>query len=114
MTQKELATKIAEVSMRSGSHVAQVSGSVESSWKKHCAAFAASRHATITTVSLTYNTLFRRLCDQFKQKPQVIADFEASRVPPNPQVLGKLERALKVKLRGKDIGAKLEQPSKKK
>ncbi|CAO1634624.1 unnamed protein product [Jaminaea pallidilutea] len=56
----------------------------------------------------------KELATKIAEKPQVIADFEASRVPPNPQVLGKLERALKVKLRGKDIGAKLEQPSKKK
>jgi ribosome-binding protein aMBF1 (putative translation factor) len=43
----------------------------------------------------------------------VIGDYEAGRAIPNPQVLGKIERALKVKLRGKDIGKKLDAPGKK-
>ncbi|KAF9313498.1 multiprotein-bridging factor 1 [Podila horticola] len=41
------------------------------------------------------------------EKPSVINDYEAGRAVPNQQVLGKIERALGVRLRGKDIGAPL-------
>ncbi|KAG0024104.1 multiprotein-bridging factor 1 [Podila clonocystis] len=41
------------------------------------------------------------------EKPAVINDYEAGRAVPNQQVLGKIERALGVRLRGKDIGAPL-------
>ncbi|KAG0045526.1 multiprotein-bridging factor 1 [Linnemannia elongata] len=41
------------------------------------------------------------------EKPNMINDYEAGRAVPNPQVLGKIERALGVRLRGKDIGAPL-------
>lgn len=37
----------------------------------------------------------------------LISDYEAGRAVPNPQLLGKMERKLKVKLRGKDIGQPL-------
>jgi len=37
-----------------------------------------------------------------------LAEYEQGKAIPNNQVLGKLERTLGVKLRGKDIGAKLE------
>jgi putative transcription factor len=46
-------------------------------------------------------------------QPQVIGDYEAGRAIPNAQVLSKCERILKVKLRGKDIGKKLDGPGKK-
>ncbi|KAF9348076.1 multiprotein-bridging factor 1 [Mortierella sp. NVP85] len=41
------------------------------------------------------------------EKQTVINDYEAGRAVPNQQILGKLERALGVKLRGKDIGSPL-------
>ncbi|KAG0023565.1 multiprotein-bridging factor 1 [Podila clonocystis] len=41
------------------------------------------------------------------EKPAVINDYEAGRAVPNQQVLGKIERALGIRLRGKDIGAPL-------
>ena len=41
------------------------------------------------------------------EKPNVINDYEAGRAIPNQQLLAKLERALGVKLRGKNIGEPL-------
>jgi putative transcription factor len=38
----------------------------------------------------------------------LIVDYESGKAVPNQQILGKMERALGVKLRGKDIGSKLE------
>ncbi|KDN52818.1 hypothetical protein K437DRAFT_253752 [Tilletiaria anomala UBC 951] len=50
---------------------------------------------------------------KINEKPQVIAEYESGKAIPNPQILGKMERALGVKLRGRDIGAPLAPPSKK-
>lgn len=47
------------------------------------------------------------LATKINEKPNVINDYEAGRAIPNQQVLGKLERALGVKLRGKNIGEPL-------
>lgn len=52
------------------------------------------------------------LGQRINEKPQVIQDFEGSKATPNPQILAKMERALGVKLRGKDIGAPLGGPKK--
>ncbi|KAL5529457.1 hypothetical protein ACEPAG_5442 [Sanghuangporus baumii] len=52
------------------------------------------------------------LAQKVNEKPSVIQDYEAGKAIPNPQILGKLERALKVKLRGSEIGKKLEGPKK--
>ncbi|KAF9438715.1 multiprotein-bridging factor 1 [Entomortierella beljakovae] len=41
------------------------------------------------------------------EKQTVINDYEAGRAVPNQQILSKMERALGVKLRGKDIGSPL-------
>ncbi|XP_044517172.1 endothelial differentiation-related factor 1 isoform X3 [Gracilinanus agilis] len=46
--------------------------------------------------------------EKINEKPQVIADYECGRAIPNNQVLGKIERAIGLKLRGKDIGKPLE------
>ena len=48
------------------------------------------------------------LAQKVNEKPSVIQDYESGRAIPNPQILGKFERALGVKLRGNDIGKKLE------
>ncbi|ODV77883.1 MBF1-domain-containing protein [Suhomyces tanzawaensis NRRL Y-17324] len=47
------------------------------------------------------------LATKVNEKPNVINDYEAGRAIPNQQLLAKLERALGVKLRGKNIGEPL-------
>ena len=47
-----------------------------------------------------------QLAQQLNVKPNVINEYESGKVVPNNQLLGKIERILKVKLRGKDIGKK--------
>lgn len=44
------------------------------------------------------------LAVKVNEKPSVIQDYEASKAVPNAQVLGKLERVLGVKLRGRSVG----------
>ena len=39
--------------------------------------------------------------------PQVVTEYEQSKAMPNQQILAKMERALEMKLRGKDKGAPL-------
>lgn len=53
------------------------------------------------------------LATRVNEKPTVINDYEAGRAVPNQALLGKIERVLGVKLRGKDIGAPLGGPKKK-
>ncbi|KAJ2916832.1 hypothetical protein MD484_g3591, partial [Candolleomyces efflorescens] len=52
------------------------------------------------------------LAARINEKPSVLQDYESGKAIPNPQILGKLERALGVKLRGANIGQKLEGPKK--
>ena len=73
------------------------------------------------------------VAQKINEKPSVLQDYEAGKAIPNPQILAKLERTLKVKLRGTsawlqrpcllidqvhvrtpgtDIGKKLEGPKK--
>lgn len=54
------------------------------------------------------------LARQINEKQQVINEYEQSKAIPNQQILSKLERALGVKLRGKDIGEPLSTGPKKK
>ncbi|XP_070499761.1 endothelial differentiation-related factor 1 homolog [Chironomus tepperi] len=44
------------------------------------------------------------LATKINEKQQIITDYEAGRGIPNNIILGKMERVLGVKLRGKDIG----------
>ncbi|KAG8903452.1 multiprotein-bridging factor 1 [Tulasnella sp. 403] len=54
------------------------------------------------------------VAQKINEKPSVIQDYESGKAVPSPVVLGKLERALGVKLRGQDIGKKLDPPGSKK
>jgi len=54
------------------------------------------------------------LAAKVNEKASILQDYEAGRAIPNAQILGKLERVLGVKLRGADIGKKLESPGAKK
>lgn len=44
------------------------------------------------------------LATKICEKPQVVNDYEAGRGIPNNAIIAKIERALAVKLRGKDKG----------
>ncbi|XP_078281945.1 endothelial differentiation-related factor 1 homolog isoform X2 [Rhinoraja longicauda] len=54
------------------------------------------------------------LATRISEKPQVIADYECGKAIPNNQVLGKVERVIGLRLRGKDIGQPLEKVPKNK
>ncbi|PAV56011.1 hypothetical protein WR25_14366 [Diploscapter pachys] len=47
------------------------------------------------------------LSTAISEKPQVVSEYESGKAVPNQQILAKMERALGVKLRGKDIGQPL-------
>ena len=48
------------------------------------------------------------LAVKINEKATIINEYEAGKAVPNQQVLGKLERILGVKLRGSNIGEKIE------
>ena len=47
-----------------------------------------------------------QLAQQINEKPQIVQEYESGKAIPNQQILGKLERVLGVKLRGKGVGKK--------
>ncbi|CAG2115883.1 unnamed protein product [Medioppia subpectinata] len=51
-------------------------------------------------LGITQKDLATKICE----KPQVVNEYESGKAIPNQQVINKLERALGVKLRGKDKG----------
>ncbi|XP_072154749.1 endothelial differentiation-related factor 1 homolog [Bemisia tabaci] len=53
------------------------------------------------------------LATRINEKPQVIQEYEAARGIPNQTVISKIERALGMKLRGKDRGKPMAPPGKK-
>merc|ERR1712035_294371 len=59
---------------------------------------------------MTQKELATKICE----KPQVINEYELGKSIPNNQILGKIEKAIGVKLRGKDKGAPLNAPKPKK
>ncbi|CUM68167.1 uncharacterized protein PRCAT00005884001 [Priceomyces carsonii] len=62
---------------------------------------------TILKFRLEKKLTQKDLATKINEKPTVINDYEAGRAVPNQQVLGKMERVLGVKLRGKNIGEPL-------
>ena len=67
----------------------------------------ASRSANIITIQQAIQTTRNELsmaqkdlAQKINEKPSVIQDYESGKAVPSPQILGKLERTLKVKLRG--------------
>lgn len=53
------------------------------------------------------------LATKINEKPQVITDYEAGRGIPNNVIIGKIERVIGLKLRGKDIGKPMAPPDQK-
>ena len=43
------------------------------------------------------------LAQKINEKPSVLQDYESGKAIPNPQILGKMERVLGVKLRGRHL-----------
>lgn len=72
----------------------------------------ASVGKTIAKVRTEKKMTQKDLATKINEKPNVINDYESGRAIPNQQLLGKLERALGVKLRGKNIGEPLFGPKK--
>ena len=64
------------------------------------------------TARMEKNLSQKDVAQKINEKQSVLQDYESGRAIPNPQILGKLERVLGVKLRGADIGKKLEGPKK--
>jgi len=52
------------------------------------------------------------LATKINEKPQIVNEYEAGKAIPNQQIITKMERALGVKLRGKDRGKPLGGPKK--
>ncbi|KAH7107780.1 ylMBF1 [Auriculariales sp. MPI-PUGE-AT-0066] len=67
----------------------------------------------ISTARLELKLTQKDLAQKINEKPSVLQDYESGKAIPNVQILAKMERVLGVKLRGNDIGKKLEGPGKK-
>ncbi|KIM32187.1 hypothetical protein M408DRAFT_326835 [Serendipita vermifera MAFF 305830] len=62
------------------------------------------------TARLALSMSQKDLAVKVNEKQSVLQDIENGRATANPQILAKIERQLGVKLRGSDIGKKLEGP----
>lgn len=70
--------------------------------------------------NLTQEELATKISEKTRVRPfllldifeQIITEYEQGKAIPNQTILGKLERALNLKLRGKDKGAPLNKPKK--
>jgi putative transcription factor len=72
----------------------------------------ASVGKAIQTARMDKELTQKDLAQKINEKPSVIQDYESGKAIPSPQILSKMERSLGVKLRGADIGKKLEGPKK--
>merc|ERR1712032_125475 len=54
----------------------------------------------------------KELATKIQEKPQVVNEYESGKAIPNNQIMNKLERALGIKLRGKNAGLALGGPKK--
>ncbi|KAK2712942.1 endothelial differentiation-related factor 1 homolog [Artemia franciscana] len=61
-------------------------------------------------LGMTQKDLATKICE----KPQIVNEYENGKAIPNQQILAKIERAIGMKLRGKDKGQPLAPPPKKK
>jgi len=50
------------------------------------------------------------LSQAINERPQIVQEYECGKAIPNTQILAKMEKALGIKLRGKDIGEPLVKP----
>jgi len=55
----------------------------------------------------------KELASRISERPQIVNEYESGKAIPNQQILSKMERALGVKLRGKDKGKPLVTTTKK-
>lgn len=55
----------------------------------------------MSTARLELKLSQKDVAQKINEKPSIIQDYEGGKAIPNPQILGKLERLLGVKLRGK-------------
>jgi len=68
----------------------------------------------IQTTRMDLGLTQKDLAQKVNEKPSVLQDYESGKAVPNQVVLAKLERALGIKLRGADVGKKLDPPGAKK
>jgi len=73
---------------------------------------SASVGKAMQTARMELGLTQKDVAQKINEKPSILQDYESGKAIPNAQVLGKLERVLGVKLRGADIGKKMERPKK--
>lgn len=60
----------------------------------------------IQTARMELKLSQKDVAQKINEKPSILQDYESSKAIPNPQILGKLERVLGIKLRGKPLPTK--------
>ncbi|XP_022442485.1 endothelial differentiation-related factor 1-like isoform X2 [Monodon monoceros] len=106
----------AQAKAKSSSLAAQRAGEYVEASKKWAAGQNKQHWITKNTAKLDLGTeelhqdrvSLEALVTKINEKPQVVADRERGRAISNNQVLGKIQRAIGLKLRGKDIGKPIE------
>jgi len=131
MTAKEARSKqVVNAAIRKGQGIDTEKKYAAGSNKQHSAAKDTAKLDRETeelhhqTVSLDVGKLIQKgrvdkewtqkdLATRINEKPQVINDYEAGRAIPNNQIMNKLERALGIRLRGKEKGMPIHPKTKK-